>query len=157
MKDSIYKNKLRVRTGAIIISNEWLLLVKQNAPTRKKPIWMPPGGGVEFGETTEKALVREVKEETGLVVTPERLLWVHEFLEKPFHAIEFYYECSISGGTLKLGADPEHNPDQQILMALKFVPFSELVSLDLYPDFIKQSCIDNGKLPEHVTHLNYIS
>ena len=152
-EEELYKNKLRNRACAVIVSNEWILLAKHNSPTRKNPIWLPPGGGIHYGETARDALIREVKEETGLVVEPTRLLWIHEFLEEPYHAIEFYFECSIAGGELKLGADPEHSPDNQILLDLKFIPFKETAGLPIYPEFLKESCKNSGKLPEHATHV----
>lgn len=37
--------------------------------------WEGPGGAVEENETLEEAIMREVFEETGLAVTPERLLY----------------------------------------------------------------------------------
>jgi ADP-ribose pyrophosphatase YjhB (NUDIX family) len=40
--------------------------------------WWLPGGGVERGETTQEALVREMREEAGLVATvPPRLISIH--------------------------------------------------------------------------------
>ncbi|MCC5941626.1 MAG: NUDIX domain-containing protein [Balneolaceae bacterium] len=149
----LYKNKLRNRACAVIVSNDWILLAKHNSPTKKVPIWMPPGGGIEFGEPIKDALIREVKEETGLIVEPTRLLWVHEFLEDPFHAIEFYFECSIAGGGLKLGADPEHSSDNQILLDLKFIPFNNTDSFPIYPEFLKESCKNGGKLPDKIVHV----
>ncbi|HTC68186.1 MAG TPA: NUDIX domain-containing protein [Acidothermaceae bacterium] len=53
--------------GAIAISEGCLLLIQRgHAPSRGR--WSLPGGRVEAGETAEAALVREVAEETGLVV-----------------------------------------------------------------------------------------
>jgi 8-oxo-dGTP pyrophosphatase MutT (NUDIX family) len=36
--------------------------------------WVTPGGGIDAGESALQAAVREVSEETGLVVEPERLI-----------------------------------------------------------------------------------
>ncbi|TVR16551.1 MAG: NUDIX domain-containing protein [Balneolaceae bacterium] len=149
----LYRNKLRNRACAVIVSDEYILLAKHNSPTREEPIWMPPGGGIQFGEPAKEALIREVKEETGLIVEPIRLIWIHEFLEDPYHAIEFYFECSIAGGALKLGEDPEHTSENQILLDLKFIPFKETGSISLYPSFLKESCKNNGKLPENILHV----
>lgn len=41
-------------------------------------VWSPPGGAVEAGEYLESALVREMFEETGLHICPERLIGVSE-------------------------------------------------------------------------------
>ncbi len=152
-EQDIYINKLRNRACAVIVSDDWILLAKHNSPTRKEPIWMPPGGGIEFGEPAKDALIREVKEETGLIVEPTRLIWVHEYLDTPYHAIEFYFECSIAGGALKLGEDPEHSKDNQILLDLKFIPFTDTSNLPIYPAFLKESCKNSGKLPENVVHV----
>jgi 8-oxo-dGTP diphosphatase len=53
--------------GAIAIRGGCLLLIRRgHAPSRGR--WSLPGGRVEAGETAQQALIREVAEETGLLV-----------------------------------------------------------------------------------------
>lgn len=113
---------------------------------------MPPGGGLQFGESISFALKREVEEETGLYIEPLRMLWIHEFIENPYHAIEYYYECSVSGGILKLGEDPEHSKNDQLLLELKFVSFADIQQMPVYPVFLKEHCKPGKKLPSKISH-----
>ena len=69
-QSSVYK----VRATGVLIENNSLLLVKQKLSNNKD--WSLPGGRVEAGETLEQALIREMKEETGLDVEPIRMLYV---------------------------------------------------------------------------------
>ena len=50
-----------------------MLMVCQHHEDRD--IWMVPGGGIEEGESSLEAAVRDVDEETGLDVQLEKLLW----------------------------------------------------------------------------------
>jgi mutator protein MutT len=61
------KKVFNTAIGAIINNKVELLLLKR----RKEPfvgIWALPGGSIEFGESLEEALERELKEETGIDV-----------------------------------------------------------------------------------------
>lgn len=134
---SLFANRLRLRSCALLVEDEKLLLAKQNIPTRTESVWMPPGGEVKTGESLEAALIRELKEETGLDVEVERLFYVHEFIEMPFHALEFYFVCIRTGGNMSVGMDPELGEEEQILQELKFIELSDLNDLNLYPIHIR--------------------
>jgi 8-oxo-dGTP pyrophosphatase MutT (NUDIX family) len=65
--------------------------------------WMLPGGGLDHGETTEHAVVREFAEETGYRVTVDRLLGVtsdHRTLGDgtDFHGVYVLYEVTVLSG-----------------------------------------------------------
>lgn len=137
----------------MIVQNSSILLAKINSPTRSKPIWMPPGGGVEPGESLEQTLIREIKEETDLQINKKQLLWIYEFIEKPYHAIEFYFRCDVIGGELKKGFDPELESDQQMLLDLSFIPMRETEELAIEPEFIKEFCENGGEFFDEVRHV----
>ena len=63
-------DELNIRVGvyAVIIEDNKILL------TRQWDGYSLIGGGVEKGETIEESIVREVKEETGLTITPDRII-----------------------------------------------------------------------------------
>ena len=64
----------QIRVTGVLIEEGRLLLVKQKVTDSRG--WSLPGGRVELGETLEGAIIREMKEETGLLVAVERLLYV---------------------------------------------------------------------------------
>ncbi len=72
--------------------------------------WSVPGGTVELGETLEQALVREMKEETGLQVEPEGLLAVFDRVARDrgrlqYHYVIIDYLCRVTGGSPRAGSD----------------------------------------------------
>lgn len=134
----IDRHRVRVRSCALILQEEKLLLVRMNAPTKPDPIWMPPGGEVLPGETLQEAVVREVAEETGLIVAPIRLSLQHQFVSPPYHAIEYYWLCDRVGGEPALGVDPDR-PGAAILTKLSWIDLASLSELPVFPE-----CLQTG-------------
>jgi len=72
-------------------------LMRITDPHDGRQMLIPPGGGVEFGERLDEAVVREVFEEVGLRISAPRRLGMLEnifsFAGKPEHELIFVYEC----------------------------------------------------------------
>ncbi len=66
-----------------------------------------PGGMVEYGETVEEAVVREVREETGLVTEVEELVGVYSApgRDPRGHVISLAFALRTVGGELRSGSD----------------------------------------------------
>ena len=124
--DKIYGNRVRVRVCGLCWQADALLLINHGGLTEGN-FWAPPGGGVEFGQTAQQTLIREFREETGLIVAAGRFLVACEFIKKPFHAVELFFEVHIEGGRLKTGYDPEMKTEDQIIREAAFVEYAHIL------------------------------
>lgn len=70
------KDYIGVGCGAILLNNKsQILLLKRSQKCRNKAgYWTIPGGKVEFNETVEKALKREIKEELSIDIEVKKLI-----------------------------------------------------------------------------------
>lgn len=147
-----FAGRVRVRVSALIVEKNQIALVQQKTPTRPHPVWLPPGGGVQPGESSGQALRREIKEETGLLIQDSELRYVHEFIEPPYHAVEFYFRVKDFAGELKTGNDPELDEDQQQIIRCRWVSLNDIEQMDLYPRFLKKELRSGGYLENGIHH-----
>jgi ADP-ribose pyrophosphatase YjhB (NUDIX family) len=127
----LYPDQPIVGVGAIVVSKSKILLEKRkNMPGRGK--WSVPGGLVELGENIEKAVIREVKEETCLDVVEPSLIDVVDNVELDdtgkvkYHFVIVDYLVKVEGGVLKAASDADD---------LKWVAFGEVEAYDLTTSF----------------------
>ena len=88
-----------------------------------KDWWEFPGGKIESGETPEKALVREIREELAAGITVERFLTTVEYDYPEFHLSMDCFWCSLSEGHFTL---LEHE-------AAKWLPLDDLRQVNWLP------------------------
>ncbi len=101
---------VRVASYAICRDGERLLCCRL-APGEPSPgSWTLPGGGIDFGEDPEAAVVRELREETGLAGRVEGIAGVRSRVfpgrladgrRREMHAIALLYRVTVTGGTLR--------------------------------------------------------
>ena len=98
----------KITVDGVIIQDNRILLVKRKFPPFQDH-WALPGGFVEYGETTEAAVMREISEETGLYTTVKKLMGVYSDPKRDprGHTITIVYSLCISDGTLKSGDDAD--------------------------------------------------
>ena len=106
----LYPKQPLVGVGAVMVcSGKILLERRKNEPGKGK--WSIPGGLVELGEQTEQTAIREVREETNLIVEKPELIDVVDNVELDengkvkYHFVIIDYFMRLKGGTPKASSD----------------------------------------------------
>lgn len=88
---------------------------------------------MEYGETFYECGVREVKEETGIDVDVEKIIFLSEAIapDRSRHIVNVFMTAKQTGGVMKLGNEP-------VLAGLEFRALEDLRTLTLYPPVSQQ-------------------
>jgi len=98
-----------VGVGGVLVHEGRVLLIRRG----KEPLygrWVVPGGTVELGEPLDEALVRELREETGLEVEPLELITVFDRIQRDggrvlYHYVIVDYLCRWISGEARAASD----------------------------------------------------
>ena len=131
-----------IEVAAAIIFREEKVLCVQRPENAKEYIslkWEFPGGKVEVGESREKALVREIREELSVDMEGSEFLMTVEHTYPDFHLTMHVYKGVVTNGEITLN---EH-------IALKWLSVDELDQLDwAEADVAVVKCLKNGTLTD---------
>lgn len=136
--DAPEANSLKVAVSAVVRDDRGRVLLIHRTDNDRFSI---PGGGMEVGETVAEAVVREVQEETGILVRPMRVLGI---FSDPHHVIayddgEVRQEFSICFVADPIGGSPRTSSESK---AVRWIDPSELDALDIHPSI--RDRIDQG-------------
>ena len=128
--------------AVIIRDSAGRILLQQN----KEGIWNLPAGAVDPGEAPAQAVVREVREDTGMRTVPRKIAAVlggapeHRLTYKNGDVVEsttIVFECQITGGELK--------PQDDETKALEHFDIADIPDLAItYPRQIFSSGLDQA-------------
>jgi len=138
---------VKAAAGALFLDGGRILLVK----TAYLDYWLPPGGGVEPGESPRDACAREVLEEIGLETTPRRLLCVDFVPRGTEIGLEGQTQVTTQdelvfmfyGGTLRQTEIDSLRPDGKEVTDLRWMSLDE--AMPLLPNYLKTRlprCLD---------------
>ncbi len=105
-----YPERPVVGVGGVVVRDEAVLLVRRAV----EPLagrWSLPGGAIELGETLEEAVVRELREETGLAVRVLDLVDAFERVTRDdagrlrYHYVLLDYLCEAVAGAEQADSD----------------------------------------------------
>ncbi len=117
-------SKVVVSAKAIILNDDKFLVLKQSRPGMS--YWDLPGGKLEYGETPEEAVIREVKEEVDLVVMPIKLIgtwWFFSPVNK-YQVICLTYLCEARD----FGIDLTKNPADETIKEYAWISKDEFLT-----------------------------
>lgn len=93
---------MKMGTTGIVLNELTQVLMIQRDDTRT---WGPPGGALEAGELPDEGVAREVREETGLIVMPVRLVSLYYVPVRSEAHLLFSFRCIQRGGEIQPSAE----------------------------------------------------
>ncbi|SEW04388.1 8-oxo-dGTP diphosphatase MutT [[Clostridium] fimetarium] len=112
-----------IEVVAAIIKDKDTILATRRGYGEFVNMWEFPGGKVEAGETSEEALIREIREELSITITVDLFVTTVDYDYPNFHLTMHCFLCTQVNGTLTLN---EHND-------AKWIHSSELNELNWLP------------------------
>ena len=118
---------IRIRAAGILVKDGKILLVRHEK--NDKSYWLIPGGGVDFGETVEEAVIREYQEEVGLPIKVGPMVLVHDSIPPNKHrqVLNIYFMVTAEHFNILVTQDA-------VLRDAAFYDLTEFAKMQVNPD-----------------------
>jgi 8-oxo-dGTP diphosphatase len=120
-------SNIRIRVAGILLKEDSILLVRHEK--NSKSYWLLPGGGVEFGETLENALIREFREEVGLGIQVGGLVMVQDSIPPDQHRQVLNVTFLVTTADTQLTVTPDG-----VLRDAAYHPLADFMKMTVHPD-----------------------
>ncbi len=133
--------KIGVRPCGILIENGKVLCI--SCKYEDGEYFLFPGGGLESSETMEEAVVREMFEETGLVVKSKKLVYVNDWIKDRktnTRVLNMFFLVEKIGGQIIQG-----EKDGGKVKEVKWISLEDLPKIDFRPKYVAERLITDFK------------
>jgi 8-oxo-dGTP pyrophosphatase MutT (NUDIX family)/peptidase E len=124
------------RAVAVVLREDRVLVIQRHK--RGRDYCVLPGGGVEPGETPEVAVLRELREETGLTGSVNRKLWTLEHDDRVAH----YFLVETEPGDPVLGGPEALRQSDDNSYRPQWIPIDRLEEDNLQPEVLPRMLVD---------------
>lgn len=130
-------NQVVPAAKAVIVKNRKILAIETEAEQDKR--WDLPGGKIEYGETPEDALKREVDEEVSLDITIKDVLGTYSFQWKDLQIVPIVFKCKLLGKEeICLGENPNGEESVVNYKWIEISNFKSSIFFDKLGDMIEE-------------------
>lgn len=140
-------NAIRVKVVCVLWNSGRMLLIHATDPHDGSSILLPPGGGVEFGETLKEAVLREIFEEVRVRLPEVKRLGMFEsmfqFNGRMEHELVFVYEADCDDHRFGAKDEIEIEESNGERLPARWYTISEAIAteLPLFPDGLLEQLI----------------
>lgn len=133
------------RHAGIVIKDSSILLMHRIY--KGIEYWVIPGGHIQKGEDPTNAVLREIEEETSIIVSNPKLVFeFRNYMPKGENGKEnydFYYLCDYVSGTPTLGGEEKLKNNTENFFEPMWVKLSNVAELNILPKFAKEWVLES--------------
>jgi 8-oxo-dGTP pyrophosphatase MutT (NUDIX family) len=145
------------RVAGVLVQDKKVLLQRN----KKGDAWVFPGGRAEINEDTGNCVVREFREELGVCVRVDRLLWIIEnfnaYEYKDLHEFGMYYSVKLDGyesWDAKIHLEEFLGIEEAVKLTFRWFKIEELDQILIYPKASRELLQQLHKTKEIVHIMN---
>jgi len=139
----------RIAAGGLVFQEDSILLVRYRGTREGETFLAAPGGGLKDDENIAQAVIREIREETGVTVAPRRLLAIEDIRFPKLKMIKLWMLCDLRDGELRR----TEGAVREGILETAWFPRDRLAGEAVYPALLLRRDWDNlrhGKRPVEI-------